>query len=247
MFFIFKKEVVSFFSSLTGYIAVGVFLLLCSWFLWLSPGDLNVLDAGYASIDGLFFIAPWLFLFLAPAITMRSFAEERKAGTMEMLLTHPLTELDLIAGKFLAAVAVAAIALLPALLYFYTVADLGNPAGNVDSGATWGALIGLLLLAACYSAVGIFASLLTDSQLVAFLLAAAMCFFMYLGFDGLAELPYAKAINSAVANLGLSRHYKSISRGVVDLRDMAYFAGVIAVFLAAARLKLRARAWAIRN
>ncbi|MDR3365594.1 MAG: gliding motility-associated ABC transporter permease subunit GldF [Prevotellaceae bacterium] len=243
MFFIFKKEVASFFSSLTGYIAVGVFLLLCSWFLWLSPGEMNVLNAGYANIDGLFFIAPWLFLFLAPAITMRSFAEERKAGTMEMLLTHPLTEAQLIAGKFLAAVTVVAVSLLPALLYFYTVSDLGNPVGNVDSGATWGALTGLLLLAACYVAVGIFASLLTDSQLVAFLLAAAICFFIYAGFDGLAELPYVKNINSAVANLGVSRHYKSISRGVIDLRDMAYFAGVIAVFLSAARLKLRARAW----
>ncbi|MDR3189414.1 MAG: gliding motility-associated ABC transporter permease subunit GldF [Prevotellaceae bacterium] len=249
MFFIFKKEVVSFFSSLTGYIAVGVFLLLCSWFLWLSPNDLNVLSAGYANIDGLFFIAPWLFLFLSPAITMRSFAEERKAGTMEMLLTHPLTEAQLITGKFLAAVTVVAISLLPALLYFYTVSNLGNPVGNIDSGATWGALIGLLLLAACYAAVGIFASLLTDSQLVAFLLAAAMCFFLYLGFDGLAALPYVKNINSAVANLGLSQHYKSISRGVVDARDMAYFAGVIVLFLSAARLKLRARAWGrrIRN
>jgi ABC-2 type transport system permease protein len=243
MFFIFKKEVVSFFSSLTGYIAVGVFLLLCSWFLWLSPGDLNVLNAGYANIDGLFFIAPWLFLFLAPAITMRSFAEERKSGTMEMLLTHPLTETQLIAGKFLAAVAVVVVSLLPALLYFYTVSDLGNPVGNIDSGATWGALIGLLLLAACYAAVGVFASLLTDSQLVAFLLAAAMCFFLYAGFDGLAALPYVKAINSAVSSLGISRHYQSISRGVVDLRDMAYFVGVIAVFLTAARLKLKARTW----
>ncbi|MDR0415396.1 MAG: gliding motility-associated ABC transporter permease subunit GldF [Prevotellaceae bacterium] len=243
MFFIFKKELVSFFSSLTGYIAVGMFLLLCSWFLWLSPNEFNVLNAGYANIDGLFFIAPWAFLFLVPAITMRSFAEERKTGTMEMLFTHPLTDVQLIMGKFLAAVTVAAIALLPTLLYFYTVADLGNPAGNIDSGATWGALIGLLLLAACYASVGVFASSLTDSQIVAFLAAAAMCFFLYIGFDGLAALPYVKNINNVVADFGINRHYQSISRGVVELRDMAYFAGLIAVFTAAARLKLRARVW----
>jgi ABC-2 type transport system permease protein len=132
---------------------------------------------------------------------------------------------------------------LPTLLYFYTVADLGNPVGNIDSGATWGALIGLRLLAACYASVGVFASSLTDSQIVAFLTAAAICFFLYAGFDGLAALPYVKNINSVVAELGVSQHYQSISRGVLELRDMAYFAGIIAIFTAAARLKLRARVW----
>ncbi|MDR3328708.1 MAG: gliding motility-associated ABC transporter permease subunit GldF [Prevotellaceae bacterium] len=243
MFFIFKKELVAFFSSLTGYIAVGVFLLLCSWFLWLSPNEFNVLNAGYANIDGLFFVAPWAFLFLAPAITMRSFAEERKTGTIEMLLTHPLSDLQLIGGKLVAAVVVSAIALLPTLLYVYTVAALGNPVGNVDSGATWGALIGLVLLAASYTAVGIFASSLTDSQIASFLIAAAMCFFLYVGFDGLAALPYLKNINSAVAALGINQHYLSISRGVVELHDMAYFAGLTAIFVAAAQLRLRARMW----
>ncbi len=243
MLYIFKKELVSFFSSLTGYIAIGIFLLLCSWFLWLSPNEFNVLSAGYANIDGLFFVAPWAFLFLVPAITMRSFAEEKKTGTMEMLLTRPITDTKLVLGKFLAAVVVIALSLLPTLLYFYTVSALGNPIGNVDSGATWGAFIGLLLLASCYAAVGIFASSLTDSQIVAFLIAAALCFFLYLGFDGLAALPFVKSVNSLIANLGISEHYRSISRGVVELRDVIYFLGVMAVFIAAARLKLRARNW----
>jgi len=243
MLYILKKELISFFSSLVGYIATGVFLLLCSWFLWLSPNELNVLNAGHANIDGLFWVAPWAFLFLVPAITMRSFAEEKKTGTMEMLLTRPITEVRLTLGKFLAAVVVIALALLPTLLYFYTVSVLGNPVGNVDSGATWGAFVGLLLLASCYAAVGIFASSLTDSQIVAFLIAAALCFFLYIGFDGLAALPFLKSINSLIANLGINEHYKSISRGVVELRDVVYFFGVMAVFIAAANLKLRARVW----
>ncbi len=243
MLYILKKELISFFSSLTGYIAVGVFLLLCSWFLWLSPNEFNVLNAGYANIDGLFYIAPWAFLFLVPAVTMRSFAEEKKTGTMEMLLTRPITETRLVLGKFLAAVAVITLALLPTLLYFYTVSALGNPIGNVDSGATWGAFIGLLLLASCYAAVGIFASSLTDSQIVAFLIAAALCFFLFIGFDGLAALPFLKSVNSLIANLGINEHYKSISRGVVELRDVLYFLGVMAIFVAAARLRLVARKW----
>jgi len=243
MLYILKKELTSFFSSLVGYVATGVFLLLCSWLLWLSPNELNVLNAGYANVDGLFLVAPWAFLLLVPAITMRSFAEERKTGTMEMLLTRPLTEVQLALGKFLAAVVVVALALLPTLLYFYTVYRLGNPVGNVDSGATWGAFIGLLLLASCYAAAGIFASTLTDSQIVAFIVAAALCLFLYMGFDGLAALPFLKGVNSLVAGFGISEHYKSISRGVVELRDVAYFFAVMGVFIAAARLKLRARTW----
>ncbi|MDR1225394.1 MAG: gliding motility-associated ABC transporter permease subunit GldF [Prevotellaceae bacterium] len=243
MFYIFKKEVTSFFSSLIGCLTIGVFLLLCSWFLWLSPNEFNVLNAGYSNIDGLFFLAPWLFLFLAPAVTMRSFAEERKTGTMEMLLTRPVTDIQLIAAKFLAAVVLIVLALLPTLLYFYTVYSLGKPVGNIDSGATWGAFIGLLLLASCYAAVGIFASSLTDSQIVAFILAAAMCFFLYLGFDGLAALPFLKGVNNVLAAFGINEHYKSISRGVVEVYDLAYFVGVMGVFLFATRLRLQALKW----
>lgn len=243
MFYILKKEISSFFSSLTGYIAVGVFLILCGWFLWLQPGEFNVLNSGYANIDGLFFIAPWVFLFLIPAITMRSFAEEKKTGTVEMLLTRPITDSQLILGKFIAAVLLALISILPTLLYFFTVYTLGNPVGNIDSGATWGAFIGLLLLAACYASMGVFASSLTDSQIVAFILAAVLCFFIYLGFDGVAEIPFFKSINSIIVNLGINEHYKSISRGVIDIRDIAYFLGVIIIFLSATKFRLKARKW----
>jgi ABC-2 type transport system permease protein len=243
MFYILKKEISSFFSSLTGYIAVGVFLILCGWFLWLQPGEFNVLNSGYANIDGLFFIAPWVFLFLIPAIAMRSFAEERKTGTVEMLLTRPITDSQLILGKFTATVLLALISILPTLLYFFTAYTLGNPIGNIDSGATWGAFIGLLLLAACYASVGVFASSLTDSQIVAFILAAILCFFIYLGFDGVAEIPFLKSINSIIVNLGINEHYKSISRGVIDVRDIVYFFGVIIVFLSATKLRLKARKW----
>jgi ABC-2 type transport system permease protein len=243
MFSIFKKEIVAFFSSLIGYLAVGVFWLLCVWFLWLSPTEYNILRMGYANLDGLFLIAPWVFLFLAPAITMRSFAEERKTGTIEMLLTRPITDMQLIFGKFFATVALVIIALLPTLLYFYTVYALGKPVGNIDTGAFWGAYLGLLLLAACYLSAGIFASSLTDNQIVAFIVAALIAFFLYLGFDSLAALPWFKTNNQLLSNLGISAHYKSISRGLIDIADIAYFMGVSLFFLLATRLKLQARKW----
>jgi ABC-2 type transport system permease protein len=239
MFPIFKKEITAFFSSLIGYLAVGIFWLLCAWFLWISPSEYNVLKMGYANLDGLFLIAPWVLLFLAPAITMRSFAEERKTGTIEMLLTRPITPIHLVLGKFLATMALVVIALLPTLLYFYTVYELGNPIGNIDTGAFWGAYLGLLMLAACYLSVGIFASSITDNQIVAFILAAFIAFVLYAGFDGLAALPFFKGINQVVANFGIGAHYKSISRGLIDIADIAYFAGVSFVFLFATRLKLQ--------
>ncbi|MGL4956998.1 MAG: gliding motility-associated ABC transporter permease subunit GldF [Bacteroidales bacterium] len=243
MLYIFKKDLISFFSSLTGYVAIAVFLLICSWFLWLSPNEFNVLDAGYANIDGLFIIAPWALLFLVPAITMRSFSEERKTGTIEMLHTRPITDTYLVLGKFLATLVVIALALLPTLLYLYTVWTLGNPVGNVDAAAALGSLLGLFLLAACYAAIGIFASSLTDSQIVAFLFAAIICFFLYVGFDGIASLSGLKHINHIIAAFGIKEHYGSISRGVISLYDMLYFCGTTTVFVAAARLRLRARMW----
>jgi ABC-2 type transport system permease protein len=239
MFPIFKKEITAFFSSLIGYLAVGIFWLLCAWFLWLSPTEYNVLKMGYANLDGLFMIAPWVLLFLAPAITMRSFAEECKTGTIEMLLTRPITPLQLVVGKFLATMALVIIALLPTLLYFYTVYSLGKPIGNIDTGAFWGAYLGLLMLSACYLSVGIFASSLTDNQIVAFILAAFISFVLYLGFDGLAALPFLKGSNQVVASIGINEHYRSISRGLIDIADVAYFVGVSVVFLVATRVRIK--------
>lgn len=243
MFSIYRKELTSFFSSLTGYISILVFLLLTGWFMWINPGELNVFDGGYATLDTLFFIAPWVFLFLVPATTMRSFAEERKTGTIELLLTHPISDLQLVLAKYLAAVSLILLSLLPCLVYFATIYWLGSPVGNIDTGGAWGSFIGLFFLAAAYASVGIFSSSVTDNQIVAFVLAAGLCFFLYTGFDGLASLTWLKAANAVVVSLGINDHYKSMSRGVIDLRDVVYFIGLSAVFVGAARLKLQARKW----
>ncbi len=240
---ILKKEISAFFSSLTGYIAVGIFLMANAWFMWINPGEWNVIDGGFATIDTLFTIAPWVFLFLIPAVTMRSFAEEKKSGTIELLLTKPITDNQLVMGKYLAAVLLALFALLPTLVYFMSVYRLGNPVGNIDAGGTWGSYIGLFFLAASYVAVGIFASSLTDNQIVSFIVAAVLCFFLYTGFDGLAGLAWLKPIDETVLSLGINEHYKSMSRGVIDSRDVIYFLSLIVLFLSAAKLKLAARKW----
>ncbi|MDR1583708.1 MAG: gliding motility-associated ABC transporter permease subunit GldF [Prevotellaceae bacterium] len=243
MYSIYKKEIVSFFSSLTGYIAIIVFLALTGWFMWINPGEFNILDGGYSSIDALFFIAPWVFLFLVPATTMRSFAEERKTGTIELLLTHPISEMQLVMAKYLAAVTLILLSLLPCLIYFVTVYFIGNPIGNIDSGGTWGAFIGLFFLASAYAAIGIFASSLTDNQIIAFIVAAVLCFFAYTGFDGLASMASLKSVSAFIISLGINEHYKSLSRGVIDIRDIMYFVIVAAAFTAAARLKLQSYKW----
>ncbi|MDR0725542.1 MAG: gliding motility-associated ABC transporter permease subunit GldF [Prevotellaceae bacterium] len=243
MYSIYKKEIGMFFSSLTGYIAIIVFLALTGWFMWINPGEFNVLDGGYASIDTLFFIAPWVFLFLVPATTMRSFAEERKTGTIELLLTHPVSEMQLVTAKYLAAVTLILFSLIPCLIYFAAVYFVGNPVGNIDIGGTWGAFTGLFFLAAAYAAIGIFASSLTDNQIVAFIVAAALCFFAYTGFDGLASMAPLKSAGAFIISLGINEHYKSMSRGVIDIRDIMYFVIVAAIFTGAARLKLQSRKW----
>jgi ABC-2 type transport system permease protein len=243
MYSIYKKEIVAFFSSLAGYIAIIVFLALSGWFMWINPGEFNILDAGYSTVDTLFVIAPWVFLFLVPATTMRSFAEERKTGTIELLLTHPVSEMQLVMAKYLAAVTLILLSLIPCLIYFATVYCIGNPPGNIDSGGTWGSFAGLFCLASAYAAIGIFASSLTDNQIVAFIISAALCFFAYTGFDGLASMSALKPVNTFIISLGINEHYKSLSRGVIDIRDLAYFVILSAVFTGAARLKLQSRKW----
>jgi ABC-2 type transport system permease protein len=243
MYSIYKKEIVSFFSSLTGYIAIVVFLALTGWFMWINPGEFNILEGGYSSIDTLFFIAPWVFLFLVPATTMRSFAEERKTGTIELLLTHPVSEIQLVMSKYLAAVTLILLSLIPCLIYYLTVYFIGNPVGNIDSGGTWGSFTGLFFLASVYAAIGIFASSLTDNQIVAFIVSAVLCFFVYTGFDSLASMSSLKSVNTFIISLGINEHYKSLSRGVIDIRDVMYFVIVSAAFTGAARLKLQSRKW----
>lgn len=237
------KEISTFFSTITGYIAVGIFLVVTSWFMWISPGELNVIDGGMANLDTLFYIAPWVFLLLVPAVTMRSFAEEKKTGTIELLLTRPVTELQLVMGKVLGAVVLVFIALIPTLIYLISLIYLASPVGNVDLGAIWGSFIGLFFLAAIYVSIGVFASSLTDNQIVSFILAAVLCLFMYTGFDSLSEFPMLKFADSFIIKLGINEHYKSISKGVIDSRDILYFVSAIAVFVYGTKLKVESRNW----
>jgi len=237
------KEISSFFSSVTGYLIVVVFLTVNGLFLWVFPGELNVLDAGYASLDTLFTIAPWVFLFLIPAITMRSFAEEKSSGNLELLLTRPLSEMQIVIAKYLASLSLAIISILPTLFFYFAVVQLGLEGNKIDAGATWGSYLGLVFLAAVYISIGIFASSLTDNTLVSFILAVLLCFILYSGFNSIAYLSEEGKAGMFLLNLGIDAHYRSIGRGVIDSRDLLYFISVIILFLFFTRTKLSSRKW----
>jgi len=245
MLAIFKKEINGFFSSLTGYIVIIVFLLVNSLFMWIFPGGWNIFDNGYAGIDTLFFLSPWVFLFLVPSVTMKMFAEEARSGTIELIYSRPITERGIIWGKYLASVSLVLLALLPCLIYYISVYLLGESPGNLDKGGTLGAFIGLFFLASVYASVGIFASSLTDNQVIAFIIAVLICFVLFMGFDSLAYLPGLKNLDEYIIRLGISEHYKSISRGVLDIKDVVYFLAVVTFFNEATRLRLVSRKWRI--
>lgn len=247
MFAIFRKEISGFFSSLTGYIVIIVFVLFNSLFMWVFPGEYNIFDSGYAGLDTLFFISPLVFLFLVPAVTMRMFAEENRLGTMELIYSRPITGRGIIWGKYLASVTLVLLALLPCLIYYISVYLLGESPGNLDKGGTLGAFIGLFFLASVYASIGIFASSMTDNQVIAFIIAVLICFIMYMGFDSFAYLPGLKKIDEFVISLGINEHYKSISRGVLDIRDVIYFIAVAVFFNEATRFNLASRKWKNKN
>jgi ABC-2 type transport system permease protein len=247
MFAIFRKEISGFFSNLTGYIVITVFLVINALFMWVFPGEWNVLENGYAGLDTLFFISPWVFLFLVPAVTMRMIAEEKRLGTIELLYSRPVSEREIIWGKYLAAVVLVILALLPCLVFYISIHNLGEIPGNLDRGGTAGAFIGLFFLAAIYASAGIFASSLTDNQVIAFILAVLICFIMYAGFDSFAYLPGLKKVDEFLAGLGINEHYKSVSRGVLDIRDAVYFIAVALIFNEAARMVLVSRKWKKKN
>lgn len=240
---LFLKEISGFFSSITGYLVIIVFLVTNGLFLWVFPGEMNVLDAGYSSLETLFVIAPWVFLFLMPAITMRSFAEEKKTGNMELLLTRPLTDLMIILAKYFACLVLAAFSILLTFIFYYSVIKLGSPQGNIDHGGTWGSFIGLMLLAAAYISIGIFASSITDNTIIAFILSILFCFFLYMGFNSVSYLSDTGAVGNFVLNLGIDVHYLSIQRGVIDSRDLVYFLSVIVLFIFFTRIRLNSRNW----
>lgn len=304
-----RKELRGFLGSLIGHIVIAVFLLLTGLFLWVFPG--NILETGFADLAPLFFIGPWVFLFLVPAVTMRSFSEERRTGTLEVLLTKPLTEAQIVLAKYLSAVLLIALALAPTLVYVWSADQLSTavtavPAaavkwrtllfhaltaaaavlgivwlvrrgrarrwaatgwlwraallavliiafravlhwmlflGGVDAGATWGSYIGLFLLGACFASIGLLASALTDSQIVAFLIAVFLCFFLFMGFDLMASFDALGGLEGPIKAIGIQEHYQSLGRGVLDLGDVLYHLGLIAIFLLLTRAALQSRTW----
>jgi len=242
MLAIFKKEINLFFSSLIGYISIGVFLLLTGMFMWILP-QYNIFEYGFATLDQLFTIGPFVFLFLIPAITMRTFAEEQKTGTIETISTRPVTDFQIVFGKYLAGLVLILVSLIPTLLYFYTVYNLAYPIGNVDSGAAWGSYLGLLFIGGAYLAVGLFASSLTDNQIVSFILGMFLCFFFFQLLDFMKEISFLAKFDSIFDALSLQSHYTSISRGVLDTRDLVYFISFIGIFLFSTKTVIASRKW----
>ncbi|WP_420551175.1 gliding motility-associated ABC transporter permease subunit GldF [Tenacibaculum aiptasiae] len=237
MFPILKKEFNSFFSSPIAYLVIGVFLLINGLYLWVFKDNFNILNAGFADLSSFFYLAPWLFLFLIPAITMRSFADEFNSGTIEILKTKPLTDWQIILGKFTASLLLVFIALIPTLTYVYTVYALGNPIGNLDLGSIAGSYFGLFFLAAIYTSIGLFTSTLSKNQIVAFIISVFITFILFYGFD---------TIGNSLGNsgylfqqFGINEHFKSISRGVIDTRDVVYFISVTFFFLFITKQQLK--------
>ena len=243
MFSLLKKEIQSFLGSLIGYIVIIVFLTIISLIMWVFPSDYNVLDNEYATLGPLFSLAPWVFMFLIPSITMRLFADENKTGTIELLLTKPLTDLQIIGAKYLAGVLLVLFSLLPTLIYYVVVYQLGAPEGNLDQGGTWGSYLGLLFLASGFVAIGLFSSSLSNNQVISFIIAVFLSFFTYIGFDFISSLALFGSFDLFVQKLGISEHYGSMSRGVIDSRDALYFLSVIAFFFMLTKLKLSSRNW----
>lgn len=228
---ILRKELNSFFSSPIGYLVIAVYLLVNGLFLWIFEGDFNILHAGFADLNSYFFLAPWIFIFLIPAITMRSFSDEINTGTIEILKTKPITNWQLILGKYLGSLILVIAAIIPTLIYVFSIYELGNPIGNISIGTTVGSFIGLLFLASAYTAIGIFSSTLSKNQIVSFIIAVAISFFLYYGFEGLASYQLVGNLDYTVQQFGMSEHFSSISKGVIDTRDLIYFSSVTFFFL----------------
>lgn len=236
------KEFNSFLNSLIAYVVIGVFLTGIGLLMWVFP-ETSVLDYGYADMDTLFSLGPYVFIFLIPAITMRSFAEERKAGTMELLLTKPLTDWDIVLGKFLACFLLVLFALIPTIIYYFSVRWLGNPAGNIDTPGVIGSYIGLALLAGVFCAVGIVASSITSNQIVAFILAAFLCFLVFSGFESISTLNVWSSNTLLIKQFGILYHYEALSKGLIDSRDVIYFISVGGLMLLISKTILSSRSW----
>lgn len=236
------KEFSGFLNSLIAYVVIGVFLTGMGLLMWVFP-ETSILEYGYADMETLFSLGPYVFIFLIPAITMRSFAEEKKSGTMELLLTKPLTDWDIVLGKFFACFLLVIFALLPTLIYYFSVSALGNPIGNIDTPGVIGSYIGLTLLGGVFCAIGIVASSLTSNQIVSFILAAFLCFIVFTGFESISTLNFWSANTLLIKQLGLQYHYDALSKGLIDSRNVIYFVSVGAFMLLISRTILSARSW----
>ncbi len=239
---LYKKEIIGFLGNLTGWLVMAIFLTVTGLFLWVLPTGFNIPDSGYASLSGLFSLAPFVFLFLVPAVTMNSFSEEKRSGTLELLLVRPLSDTKIVLAKYLAAFTLVVLALLPTLVYYFSVWQLGFPVGDIDSGGFWGSFIGLLFLGSAFAAMGTFSSTLSRNPLVAFLTAALLSAFVYMGFDFLSPF-FGNSLTLFIASLGIDAHYASMSRGVIDTRDVIYFLSLDLFFLYLSVYQLGRRKW----
>ena len=239
---IFLKEFNSFLNSLIAYMVMGVFLIVMGLIMWVFK-DTSVLDYGYADMTTLFSFGPYVLIFLVPAITMRSFAEEKKLGTLELLMTKPLTELDVVLGKFLAAFALVIVSIAPTVIYYFTLSHLGNPPGNIDTPGIIGSFIGMILLGGIFCSIGVLASSITPNQIVAFIIAAFFCYIFYAGMDSAASLFTSGESSLLVRQFGIVYHYESLSKGLIDSRDLVYFFSLAFVMLLSTKTILSSRSW----
>lgn len=233
------KELNSFFSSPIAYLVIGVYLLINGLFLWVFDGDFNILHAGFADLNNYFFLAPWIFIFLIPAITMRSFSDEINTGTLELLKTKPITNWQLIFGKYAASLILVIVAIIPTLIYIYSIYQLGNPVGNIEFGSTFGSFIGLLFLASTYTSIGVFASTISKNQIVSFIIAVFISFFFYYGFETLSSYNLFGNLDYTIQRFGMSTHFNSISKGVIDTRDLIYFITITYFFLLLTKFRIQ--------
>jgi len=233
------KELNSFFSSPIGYLVIATYLLINGLFLWVFEGDFNILHAGFADLNSYFFIAPWIFIFLIPAITMRSFSDEINTGTIEILKTKPLTNWQLVLGKYLGSLILVILAIIPTLIYVYSIYKLGHPVGSINFGATFGSFIGLLFLASSYTAIGLFSSIISKNQIVSFIVAVGISFFFYYGFEILSSYSIVGNLGYTVKQFGMNEHFSSISKGVIDTKDLFYFVSITFLFLLLTKFRIQ--------
>jgi ABC-2 type transport system permease protein len=236
------KEINTFLNSLIAYIIIAIFLTGIGLLLWVFP-ETSVLEYGYADMGSFFSLCPYIFMFLIPAITMRMFSEEKRGGTLELLLTRPIRDIDIILGKYLAGVFLVAFSILPTILYYITISYLGNPSGNIDTAAVIGSYFGLFLLGAVFTSIGIFSSSFTENQVIAFIIAVFLSFLLYFGFSAISGLAIFGRNSDIIDQMGILYHYNSMSKGLIDSRDVIYFLSVISGMIMLTNLILRSRKW----